>query len=107
MFDTLSDFLRTGLVPADLRATVYEAIAGLPDVVVTDDQASLDGRHGTAIGLGGRQRSDSDRREVIIDPATGAYLGERTLQTRRIGSIPAGSVVDSVAVAVDGVDRLP
>ncbi|WP_439693542.1 CU044_5270 family protein [Curtobacterium sp. SP.BCo] len=105
VFDTLSDFLRTGLVPADLRATVYEAIAGLPDVVVTDDQASLDGRHGTAIGLGGR--SDSDRREVIIDPATGAYLGERTLQTRRIGSIPAGSVVDSVTVAVDGVDRLP
>jgi RNA polymerase sigma-70 factor (ECF subfamily) len=104
VFDTLSDFLRTGLVPADLRGTVFDALAGLPGIVVTDDQASLDGRHGTAIGLGD---GGSDRREVIVDRSTGAYLGERTLQTERIGSIPAGTVIDSASVEVTAVDHLP
>lgn len=105
VFDTLVDFLRTGLVPSDLRATVYETLAGLPGIVVTDDQASLDGRHGTAIGLDAD--GGTDRREVIVDRRTGAYLGERTLQTERVGSIPAGAVVDSVAVTVTEEQQLP
>lgn len=105
VFGTLADFLRTGLVPADLRSTVYDALADLPGIVVTDDQASLDGRHGTAIGLAAR--GGSDRREVIVDRTTGDYLGERTLQTKRIGSVPAGTVIDSASVRVIPVDRVP
>lgn len=105
VFDTLADFLRTGLVPADLRGTVYDALAGLPGIVVTDDQASLDGRHGTAVGL--TARGGTDRREVIIDRTSGDYLGERTLQTERVGSIPAGTVVDSASVEVVPVDHMP
>lgn len=105
VFETVADMLRTGLVPTDLRVTMYDALAGLPGIVVTDDQASLDGRHGTAIGLeAGR---GTDRREVIVDRTSGDYLGERTLQTRRTGSIPAGAVIDSVSVRVAPVDRLP
>jgi RNA polymerase sigma-70 factor (ECF subfamily) len=95
VFDTLADFLRTGLVPDDLRGAVFDALADLPGIVVTDDQASLDGRHGTAIGL--TASGGTDRREVIVNRVTGDYLGERTLQTERLGSIPAGTVIDSAS----------
>lgn len=105
VFDTISGLLRTGLVPADLRATMYEALATLPDVVVTEEQASLDGRTGTAIGL--PAWSATQQRDVIIDPAEGTYLGERSIQTRRTGSIPAGTVIDSVAVHVTPVNNQP
>jgi RNA polymerase sigma-70 factor (ECF subfamily) len=105
VFDTLGQFLRTGLVPADLRATMFDALASLPGIVVTDDQASLDGRRGTAIGLA--DRSGAERRELIVDRATGDYLGERTLQTRRNGSIPAGAVIDSVSVTTAQVASVP
>lgn len=105
VFDTISGLLRTGLVPADLRATMYEALATLPDVVVTEEQVLLDGRRGTAIGL--PHWSAAEQHDVIIDPADGAYIGERSVQTRRIGSIPAGTVIDSVTVRVTPVDDQP
>ncbi len=105
VFDTISGLLRTGLVPADLRAAMYEALATLPDVVITEEQVSLDGHRGTAIGL--PRWSRTEQHDVIIDPADGAYIGERSIQTRRIGSIPAGTVIDSVTVRVTPVDNQP
>lgn len=105
VFDTISGLLRTGLVPADLRAAMYEALATLPDVVVTEEQVSLDGRRGTAIGL--PRWSGTEQHDVIIDPADGAYIGERSIRTRRIGSIPAGTVIDSVTVRATPVDDQP
>jgi len=105
VFDTISELLRTGLVPADLRAAMYRALATLPDVVVTEEQASLDGRTGTAIGL--PHWSGTEQHDVIVDPTDGAYIGERSIQTRRTGSIPAGTVIDSVTVRVTAVDDQP
>ncbi|PYY37638.1 hypothetical protein DEJ16_04640 [Curtobacterium sp. MCJR17_055] len=105
VFDTVRWLLRTGLVPADLRAAMYEALATLPGIVVTEEQASLDGRVGTAIGL--PARTGKERQDVIIDRASGTYLGERTVQTQRTGSIPAGAVIDSVAVRTAPVDVVP
>ncbi|OIH99575.1 MULTISPECIES: CU044_5270 family protein [unclassified Curtobacterium] len=105
VFDTVRQLLRTGLVPADLRATMFEALATLPGIVVTEEQASLDGRTGTAIGL--PSRNGAERDEIIVDRSSGAYLGERSLQTERLGSIPAGTVVASVALRVTPVDDRP
>ena len=105
VFDTVQQLLRTGLVPADLRATMYQALATLPGIVVTEEQASLDGRVGTAIGL--PARTGGERQDVIIDPTSGTYLGERTVQTQRNGSIPAGTLIDSVSVRVTAVDDQP
>lgn len=105
VFDTISGLLQTGLVPADLRSTMYEALATLPDVVVTEEQVSLDGRRGTAIGF--PRWSGTEQHDVIINRADGAYIGERSIQTRRIGSIPAGTVIDSVSVQVTPVDDQP
>lgn len=105
VFDTISGLLRTGLVPADLRAAMYEALATLPDIVVTEEQVSLDGQRGTAIGL--PHWSRTEQHDVIIDPADGTYIGERSIQTRQIGSIPAGTVIDSVTVRVTPVEDQP
>lgn len=105
VYDTVSQLLRTGLVPADLRATMFDALATLPGIEVTEEQTTLDGRTGTAIGM--PARTATERREIVIDPTDGSYLGERTTQTRRTGSIPAGTVIDSVAIRVSSVDHQP
>jgi RNA polymerase sigma-70 factor (ECF subfamily) len=105
VFDTIQELLRTGLVPADLRAGMYKALATLPGIVVTEKQVSLEGRIGTAISL--PVRTGTERRDVIVDPTDGTYLGERTVQTSKMGSIPAGCVIDSVAVRSAPVNNQP
>jgi hypothetical protein len=105
VFDTVTSFLRLGIVPADLRATMFEVLADLPGIVVTEEQTSLDGRRGTAIGL--PEDGGDLRQEVVIDRSDGEYLGERTLQVRRDGSIPAGAVIDSASVVATQVGSLP
>lgn len=105
VFDTISQFLRTGVVPADLRVSMYNALATLPDIVITQQQASLDGRVGTAIGLA--DPSGNQRTDVILSPTTGDYLGQRMVQLKRNGSIPAGALLDSTSVVSVAVDRRP
>ncbi|TDV40751.1 CU044_5270 family protein [Actinophytocola oryzae] len=69
----VADALRSGLVPADLRAAFYRALALVPDLRITDRVANLDGREGTAYGVTG----EGTRQEIIVDPATGQFIGER------------------------------
>ena len=62
----IADLLRTGVVPGELRAALYKAAALIPGVTVTDEQATLDGRKGIAIG---RVEDFSHfRHDIIIDP---------------------------------------
>ncbi|MFC6089319.1 CU044_5270 family protein [Saccharothrix lopnurensis] len=68
------EILRTGLMPADLRAQWYRALALLEGVTAFEQGVNLDGRTGVAIGM----ESPLERRELIIDPATGDFIGERT-----------------------------
>ncbi|MGH3759112.1 hypothetical protein [Actinophytocola sp.] len=103
---TASEFLGTGLVPADLRATVYRMLAKLPTVEVTEQFANVDGREGTAFGVSdGRVRLD-----VIIDPKTGRYIGERNVLVAPRNGVEAGTVFDYSAVdiaIVDGMGETP
>ena len=59
--------LRTGLVPADLRAALYQTLTRLDGVDLVDQAVNLDGRVGTAIGIDDGQF----RQDIIIDPAPG------------------------------------
>jgi hypothetical protein len=90
-----ADALRTGLVPADVRAALYRALAHLPGLKIVDHQANLDGRQGVALGMhdgGGTQ-------QIIIDPATGQFIGERSVDGHgRPEEIT--SVTTSVATAI-------
>ncbi|MBP2412179.1 RNA polymerase sigma-70 factor (ECF subfamily) [Arthrobacter stackebrandtii] len=101
----IADFLRTGLVPADLRAALYKAAAMIPGVTVTESQATLDGQTGVAIG---RVEDVSQfRQDIIIDPATGQLIGEREVALTDRGSIPAGTTIGWTTIRTSVVDSAP
>ncbi len=97
-----ADLLRTGLVPADLRVALYQTLARLPGLEITDSAANLDGRLGIAFGMNG----GGERQDIIIDPATGAFIGERQVLTRDQDGAPAGSTISFTSVTTDVVDAL-
>lgn len=101
----IADLLRTGVVPADLRAALYKAAAMIPGVTIMEGQANLDGRTGVAIGR--TEESGMARQEIIIDPQTGQLIGERSILTEPLGSIPAGTAVTWTAIETSVSDTAP
>ncbi|MFC0429871.1 CU044_5270 family protein [Kutzneria buriramensis] len=83
--------LDTGLIPAELRKSVYEALAYVPALQIVDDTADLDGRRGTAFGV----TQGRDSVQLVIDTRTGAYLGSRELLARDWAGVKAGTVTSS------------
>lgn len=100
----VADALRSGLVPARVRAVLYQALALLPDLTITQRVANLAGRTGVAMGIDDRE--SPTRQEIIIDPHTGEYIGERTVQLRSQPGAPAGSVSEYSSVTTTVVDAL-
>lgn len=100
----IADLLRTGIVPADLRAALYKAAAMIPGVTVMEGQANLEGRTGVAIG---RDEGTFSRQEIIIDPQTGQLIGERQVVTRDYGVIPAGTALGWTAIETSVSDSAP
>lgn len=103
IFEAAADALKTGLLPANVRANLYAAISRLPGLTLTEDQANLDGQAGTSLGVD----DGTVRHDIIIDPQSGAFIGERQIATAQFGPAPAGtllastSVTDSVVAASD------
>jgi hypothetical protein len=67
------EILRAGVMPADLRADFYRALAKIPGMKVFDAAVNQDGKTGIALGLDDVHQ----RRDLIIDPKTGNFIGER------------------------------
>ena len=101
----IADLLRTGVVPSDLRAALYKAAAMIPGVTITEGQANLDGRTGVAIGR--TEEAGMMRQEIIIEPKTGQMIGERSILTAPLGSIPAGTAVTWTAIETSVADTAP
>lgn len=102
----IADTLRTGVVPADLRAALYKAAAGIPGVTITDRTATLDGHTGIAFG---RDEGNGLRQEIIIEPSTGLLIGEREVLLRDgvLPGVPAGESMGWTAVTTSVVDSAP
>lgn len=96
----VADALRTGLVPANVRALFYQALALLPDLKITQQVANLAGRTGVAMGIDDAE--SPTRQEIIVDPHSGQYIGERTVTLKAGDGFKAGSVQEfsSVTTAV-------
>ena len=95
--------LRSGLVPADLRATLYAALTALPAVEVDGHATDCEGNPRLALV----HDDGPTRTELIIDPANGAFAGERdTLRTASRLGLPAGTVVLCTSVTTRVVDTL-
>ncbi|MGW5721063.1 CU044_5270 family protein [Amycolatopsis sp. NPDC003865] len=68
-----SRLLRAGVMPAELRGQWYRALAKIPGMTVLAAETNLDGRTGVAVGLD----DPHEIRQLIIDPVTGQFIGER------------------------------
>lgn len=102
---TIADSLRLGVIPADLRASMYKAAALIPGVVVADKQATLDGRKGVALGV--HWADGKLRQDIIIDPATGLMIGERQVALVAMDGIPANTAFGWTAIKTSVVDSAP
>lgn len=105
VLDWVISTLMRGTVPAEFRAVLYETAALIPGVTITEDQATLSGATGVAIGRGGPE--SQTRREFIIDPATGQFLGEREMVLVGWPGVPADTVWAWTAVTTTVVDAAP
>ncbi|SMG29820.1 CU044_5270 family protein [Agreia pratensis] len=101
----IADVLRSGTVPADLRAALYQAAAEIPGVTITEQQATLDGTTGIAIGR--VETVTNARQDIIIDPKTGQFIGEREISLDAQNGLPAGTASSSTAVTTTVVDAAP
>jgi len=77
-FDRVSTILASGIAPADLRAAVYEAAGHIPGIKLQTDAVNLDGQSGRAIT---QMQLFGIRKELIIAPKTGQFLGIREVAT--------------------------
>ncbi len=71
----ITDSLRSGMAPADLRSKMLEILKTIDGTKITDAKVEVEGRTGVAIG---REQNTGDKVEIIIDSETGELLGERT-----------------------------
>lgn len=104
-FVRITDLLRTGLVPADLRAGLYEALALIPGVNASE-QTNFDGKPGISIGRSEPLRA-GQRDEIIIDPATGLVIGERTVMTYALFGLGANNLTAHTAIDYSIVGSVP
>lgn len=99
----VTDALRSGMVPADLRSALYLALAHIDELTVTADGVNLDGREGTALGID----DGETRHEIVIDVDTGTFIGERiVLLDGDAGGLPDGTLLSWTAVRTSVVDDL-
>jgi hypothetical protein len=77
-FANLASALSTGIVPADLRAALYQAARKIPGIQLLQDVVTLDGRRGRAIGLA----NNGYRHDIIISATNGQYIGDRIVVTQ-------------------------
>ncbi|GAB3144386.1 hypothetical protein GCM10027258_32950 [Amycolatopsis stemonae] len=104
MFHFGTEILRAGLMPAGLRAQWYRALAKIPGMTVLATETNLDGRAGVALGLDDRH----EIRQLIIDPVTGAFLGEREVAGAEPESpwIKPGTEIGASAITTGVASRL-
>lgn len=99
----VTDLLRGPLpVPADLRSALYRALTRIDGLTLTPGTANLDGRSGTALGID----DSSSRTEIIVDPATGEFIGEREIALHDYQDRPAGTVTGYTSVRSAVVDAI-
>lgn len=109
VLDIAAQLLKTGTVPADLKESLYRAVAKIPGLKVTEPVANLDGRTGIALGVD--PVDGAFRIEIIVDPATGEFIGERRTQLKAeenditTADIKPGTVTFSSSVRTAVVDK--
>lgn len=101
-FLSIADALSSGIVPADLRASLYRAVKLIPGITLTSTSAEINGRKGVSVSK--LSPYGIMQQEIVFDARTGEFLGERQTVHKAIGDakhLPVGSLYRSTAVTVD------
>ncbi|MCW2918735.1 MAG: hypothetical protein JWN52_6803 [Actinomycetia bacterium] len=110
LWQSIAQALQQGGLPPKLRATLFRVAAGIPGVRVIGNVPDALGRRGVAIGLAGsfEPNRDNDVEQLLFDPQSHRYLGDRSVLGGPRQGLPAGTVWSTNAlVRVQVVDRLP
>lgn len=94
-FIYVADVLRSGIVPADLRAALFEVLRTVDGVTVLDEP-SIEGRQVVVIGI----KDAVESSQLIIDPDGGQVVGERTNDHN-------GEVASELLITRALVDEIP
>ncbi|MFI7700045.1 CU044_5270 family protein [Nonomuraea sp. NPDC049480] len=105
-FTYVGDLVRETYLPKAQRTALFEAAKGIPGVEVAEGVADSADRKGVALGRVDRQGTLT---QLIFDPATHMFLGERhTVVEDKGAGAPVGSVLALTAqLKVSVVDELP
>ena len=101
----VADVLRSGLVTADLRSSLYRVLETVPGVEVTSESVRVG--NVTGVGIGRLEDVNGLRQELVVDPATGQVVAEREIAVRDVDGIPAGTVIGQTTVTRTIVDAVP
>ncbi|WP_411699421.1 hypothetical protein [Conyzicola sp.] len=104
IFDTISESLRWNLVPADLRAAMFQAIALMPAVTLTDNPES-------SVTATLQITNGKHRQELTIDTTTGLVTATAQysplLNSDGTSIYPEGTPISTTTVTTTVVDAAP
>ncbi|MFS8097837.1 CU044_5270 family protein [Lentzea alba] len=94
--------LDTGVYPADVRSAVFKALSYAPGLEIVDTAAVLDGRTGTALGI----TDHGVTQQIVINPATGEYLGSRSVMAEDAWGLKKGQVIGITSLTTKVVSAM-
>ncbi len=89
---SMLDFV--AVLPPPLRAGIFQALARIPGVQLIPHVTDYAGRPGMAVAM----TTGGQRDELIFSPDTYQYLGSETVVTQSAPGLPAGTVVQAIAL---------
>ncbi|MEU3642733.1 CU044_5270 family protein [Lentzea sp. NPDC034063] len=98
----VNDGLDTGVYPAAVRSAVYQALSFLPKLEIVEKAAVIGDRSGTALGVTENETTE----QIVIDQATGEYLGSRTVLAKDAWGLKRGQVIGTTSVTTKVVAGL-
>lgn len=106
-FITAGDLIRESYVRPAALAALFAAAAQIPGVSVADHAVSAAGQRGVAV----QQTYHGISEQLIFNPRTHAFIGERQVALSASSGLSVGTVLDSTAIlrlaVVDQAGQLP
>jgi hypothetical protein len=98
-FITAGDLIRESYVQPAALAAVFRAVAKIPGVTVTQHAANANGQDGVAV----QQIFHGISAQLIFNPKTYAFIGERQVVVGTGAGLRIGTLLDSTAILATGV----
>jgi hypothetical protein len=106
-FITAGDLIRESYVAPAALAAPFAAAAQIPGVSVAEHAVNAAGQHGVAV----QQTYNGISEQLIFNPRTHAFIGERQVAVSASSGLRVGTVLDSTAIlrlaVVDQAGQLP